>query len=40
MKGLEGELSHIEGNKPLAAIRIDRLGYACVSVDKVNLELI
>lgn len=40
MKGLEGELSHIEENKPVVAIRIDGLGYACVSVDKLNLELI
>jgi hypothetical protein len=38
MKGLEGELSYIEENKPIVAIRIDGLGYACVSVDKVNLE--
>ncbi len=40
MKGLEGEISHIEANKPVVAIRIDGLGYACVSVKKVNLELI
>lgn len=40
MKGLEGELSYIEENKPIVAIRIDGLGYACVSVDKVNLEVI
>ncbi len=40
MKGLEGELSHIEENKPVVAIRIDGLGYACVSVKKANLELI
>ena len=40
MKGLEGELSYIEENKPIVAIRIDGLGYACVSVEKINLELI
>ncbi len=40
MKGLEGELSHIEENKPVVAIRIDGLGYACVSLEKTNLELI
>ncbi len=40
MKGLEGELSHIEENEPVVAIRIDGLGYACVSVEKANLELI
>jgi transcription antitermination factor NusG len=40
MKGLEGELCYIEENKPIVAIRIDGLGYACVSVEKINLELI
>ena len=40
MKGLEGELSYIEENKPIVAIRIDGLGYACVSIEKINLELI
>ena len=40
MKGLEGELSYIEDNKLIVAIRIDGLGYACVSVEKVNLETI
>ena len=40
MKGLEGELSYIEENKPIVAIRIDGLGSACVSVEKINLELI
>ncbi len=40
LKGLEGELSHIEKNKPVVAIRIDGLGYACVSVEKANVELI
>ena len=40
MKGLEGELSYIEDNKPIVAIRIDGLGYACVSVEKNNLEVI
>lgn len=40
MKGLQGELSQIEENKPVVAIRIDGLGYACVSVEKINLERI
>lgn len=40
MKGLEGELSYMEENKPAVAIRIDGLGYACVNVGKANLELI
>ena len=39
MKGLEGELSYIDESKPIVAIRIDGLGYACVSVEKNNLEL-
>ena len=30
----------IEENKPIVAIRIDGLGYACVSVEKINLEAI
>ncbi len=30
MKWLEGELSQIEENKPVVAIRIDGLEYACV----------
>lgn len=40
MKGLEGELNYIEENKPIVAIRIDGLGYACVIVEKINLEVI
>jgi transcription antitermination factor NusG len=40
LKGLEGELSYIEENKPVVAIRINGLGYACMSAEKVNLELI
>lgn len=40
MTGLEGVLSHIDEHKPVVAIRIDGLGYACVSVEKENLELI
>lgn len=40
MKGLEGELSYVEENKPIVAIRIDGLGYACVSIEKINLEKI
>lgn len=40
MKGLEGELSYVEENKPVVAIRIDGLGYACVSVETTNLELV
>lgn len=35
MKGLEGEVSYIEENKPIVAIRIDGLEYACVSMKKI-----
>ena len=38
LRGLEGELSYIENNKPIVAIRINGLGYACVNVDKTNIE--
>lgn len=34
MKGLEGEVSYIEENKPIVAIRIDGLEYACVCMKK------
>ena len=40
MRGLEGELSEIEENRSVVAIRIDGLGYACVNVEKINLEMI
>lgn len=40
MKGLEGELSHIEENKPIVAIRIDGLGYACVKISKSDIEVL
>lgn len=40
MKGLEGELGYVEENKPIVVIRIDGLGYACVSIEKINLEKI
>lgn len=40
LKGLEGELSYVNPEKPLVAIRIECLGYACVNVSKSDLELI
>lgn len=40
MRGLEGELSHIEENKPIVAIRIDGLGYACVKICKSDVEVL
>ena len=38
LKGLEGELCYINPNKPMVAIRIECLGYACVNVSKSNIE--
>ena len=39
LKGLEGVVAQIGNKKDLVAVRIDGLGYACVSVEKINLEL-
>ena len=38
MKGLEGELSHIEERKTVVAIRINGLGYACVTTSLKMIE--
>ena len=40
LKGLEGEIYQVQPDKPMVAIRIDCLGYACVSIDKSDLESI
>ena len=40
LKGLEGEICQVQPDKPMVAIRIDCLGYACVSIDKSDLECI
>ena len=40
LKGLEGEICQVQPDKPMVAIRIDCLGYACVSIDKSDLEII
>ena len=40
LKGLEGEIYQVQPDKPMVAIRIDCLGYACVSIDKSDLEII
>lgn len=37
LKDLEGELCMVEADKPMVAILIDSLGYACVSIDKSDL---
>ena len=42
LKGLEGELCYIDPDKPMVAIRIECLGYACVNISKndiVNYDL-
>ena len=40
LKDLEGELCRVESDKPMVAVRIDCLGYACVSIEKSDLEII
>lgn len=40
LKGLEGKICQVQPDKPMVAIRIDCLGYACVSIDKSDLECI
>lgn len=37
LKDLEGELCMVEADKPMVAVLIDCLGYACVSIDKSDL---
>ena len=38
LKGLEGELCYVTEDKPMVAIRIECLGYACVNVYKADIE--
>lgn len=38
LKNLEGELCFMEADKPMVAVRIDCLGYACVNIDKSDIE--
>ena len=40
LKGLEGELCRVESEKPMVAVRIESLGYACVNIEKSDLEVI
>lgn len=40
LKDLEGELFLVDTDKPMIAVRIECLGYACVSIDKSDVELI
>ena len=38
LRGLEGELCNIVEEKPMVAIRIDFLGYACINVSKSDVD--
>ena len=38
LKGLEGELCYVTEDKHMVAIRLECLGYACVSVSKTDIE--
>lgn len=40
LKGLSGELFQADVEKPMVAIRLDCLGYACVSVKKTEIIVI
>ncbi len=40
LKDLEGELCRVESEKSMVAIQIECLGYACVNIDKSDLERI
>ena len=37
LKGLEVELCKVEQENPMVAVRVDCLGYACISIDKADL---
>ena len=40
LKDLEGELCRVESGKPIVAIQIECLGYACVNIDSSDIESI
>ena len=40
LKTLEGELCRVESGKPMVAIQIECLGYACVNIDQLDIEII
>lgn len=37
LKDLEGELCRVESDKPMVAVQIEGLGFACVNIDKSDL---
>jgi transcription antitermination factor NusG len=39
LKGLQGELCKVEQDKPVVAVRVDCLGYACISIEKADLAI-
>ena len=39
LKDLEGELCKVETDKPMVAVLIDSLGYACISIDKSDIVI-
>lgn len=40
LKELEGELCRVDEGKPMVAIQIECLGYACVNIDSSDIEII
>lgn len=40
LKGLEGELCRMQAEKPMVAVQINGLGYACVSIEKSDIKVI
>lgn len=40
LKDLEGELCRVQADKPMVAIQIECLGYACVSIEKSDIMVI
>ena len=40
LKDLEGELCRVDADRPMVAVQIECLGYACVSIEKTDLMVI
>lgn len=40
LKDLEGELCRVQAEKPMVAVQINCLGYACVSIEKSDIKVI
>lgn len=40
LKGLEGELCRVESDRPMVAVQLECLGYACVNVSKNDLMVV